>query len=393
MIEGGSDGPPGSPARPPGLHDVGRRAGVSHQTVSRVLNGHPNVRPETRARVLAAIRDLGYRPNTAARALVTRRSAIIGVITTDSPYFGPTSTFLAVELAARDAGYSVSVASVRTQDRPSLVSMLDHLMSQSVEGIVVIAPQDFAAEVVAEAAGQVPAVVVADAPHLPDLVQVSVDQFGGAELAVRHLIDRGRRRIAHVAGPAGWFDAAARVDAWRSCLDRAGLVPGPLLRGDWSAAAGYRAAISLLGSGLPDAIFAANDEMALGVLRAFREHGVAVPGDVAVVGFDDVAGSAYFDPPLTTVRQEFESLGALAVRSLRDLLAGGGRSGSHKIRPSLVERESSGGAGVPPAGARELLPGPGAAGRAAGAGSGRTARRPGRGLAHSAQPEADKRSL
>lgn len=344
----------GAPARPPALHDVGRLAGVSHQTVSRVLNGHPNVRPETRRRVLAAIADLGYRPNTAARALVTRKSAIIGVITTGSPQFGPSSTFLSVELAARDAGYFVSVASVRTQDRQSLAATLDHLMSQAVEGIVVIAPQDFAAEAVVDAAGQVPVVVVADAPGLSHVVQVSVDQFAGAQMAVQHLIDRGHRRIAHIGGPADWFDAAARVRAWRTCLEQAGLDRGTLLQGDWSAASGYQAAISLLGSGLPDAVFAANDSMALGVLRAFREHGVAVPGDVAVVGFDDVAGAAYFDPPLTTVRQEFESLGALAVRSMRDRIAAGpagfgsdGFGGSQKIRPRLIVRDSSGPSGRP----------------------------------------------
>ena len=344
---------PDPPARPPALHDVGRVAGVSHQTVSRVLNGHPNVRPETRDRVLAAITDLGYRRNTAARALVTRRSAIIGVITTGSPHFGPTSTFLSVESAARDAGYFVSVASIRTQDRPSLVAMLDHLVGQAVEGIVVIAPQDFAAEAVAEAAGHLPTVVIADAPGRTGVVQVSVDQFAGAELAVGHLIDGGRRRVAHISGPMDWFDAAARAAGWRARLDRAGLVRGTLVPGDWSAASGYRGAISLLGAGLPDAVFAANDEMALGVLRAFREYGVRVPDDVAVVGFDDVAGSAFFDPPLTTVRQEFEALGGLAVRSLRDRLASGRpappdsptMSGSLKIRPSLIVRQSSGPSG------------------------------------------------
>ncbi|HEY5877739.1 MAG TPA: LacI family DNA-binding transcriptional regulator [Nakamurella sp.] len=330
-------------ARPPALNDVGRRAGVSHQTVSRVLNGHPNVRPETRARVLKAVSELGYRRNTAARALVTRKSAIIGVITNGSPHFGPSSTFQSVELAARDAGYFVSVASVRTQDRQSLALMLDHFMSQAVEGIVVIAPQDFAAEAVADAAGQLPTVVVADAPHLTTVVHVSVDQAVGAELAMTHLINQGNRTIAHIAGPLDWFDAAARVNAWRSCLDRAGLPPGRLLQGDWTAESGYRAAVSLLGSGLPDAVFAANDMMALGVLRAFREHGISVPDDVSVVGFDDADGSAHFDPPLTTVRQEFESLGPLAVRSLRDWIASGGPTptSSQRIRPRLIVRETS----------------------------------------------------
>ncbi|MET0966972.1 MAG: LacI family DNA-binding transcriptional regulator [Nakamurella sp.] len=344
VSEIGADEQGGAPRRPPGLYDVGKLAGVSHQTVSRVLNSHPSVRPETRKRVLDAISQLGYRRNTAARALVTRKSATIGIITPASPLFGPTSTLLSMEWAARDAGYFVSVASVRLQDRLNLSNILEHFMSQAVEGIVVIAPQDFAAEVLAKSARDVPTVVVADTPSLAQFDSVSVDQSAGASMAVTHLVELGHREIVHVSGPADWFDARARVVGWRTSMELAKLPAARMIQGDWTAESGYQAGIALIGAGLPDAIFAANDEMALGLLRAFRQRGVSVPDQVSVVGFDDVAGSAYFDPPLTTVRQDFEALGTLAMRSLQEWLSGNSPrvSISQKIRPTLIVRESSG---------------------------------------------------
>jgi DNA-binding LacI/PurR family transcriptional regulator len=329
--------------RAPGMHDVGRLAGVSHQTVSRVLNDHPSVREETRQRVLDAIAQLGYRRNTAARALVTHKSATIGVVTAASPLFGPSSTLLSVEWAARDAGYFVSVASVRMQDRAGLDRSLDHFLGQSVEGVVVIAPQDFAAEAVAAAAGQIPTVVIADeAPGLPHMHTVSVDQAVGAELATSHLIGQGHQTIAHLSGPLDWFDARSRRQGWERALESVGLPRGPLLHGDWNPESGYRAGLKMVAEGLPDAVFAANDGMALGLLRAFRESRVSVPARISVVGFDDIVGSAYYSPPLTTVRQDFEALGVLAVETLRELLSSAGTvSAVRKILPTLVVRDSS----------------------------------------------------
>lgn len=331
------------PRRPPALLDVGALAGVSHQTVSRVLNDHPSVRPDTRKRVLEAISHLGYRRNTAARALVTRRSATIGVISPASPLFGPTSTLISVEWAARDAGYFVSVASVRMSDEEGLRNGLEHFMDQAVEGIVVIAPRDVATEVITESAGRVPTIVVADCPRRPSIHSVSVDQAAGARLAVSHLVELGHRTIVHLSGPRDWFDARARITGWQGAMRKAGLGNDQLVYGDWSAESGYAAGVALIDSGLPDAIFAANDEMALGLLRAFRQYGIAVPDDISVVGFDDVAGSAFYDPPLTTVRQDFAALGSLAMRNLQQWLGGAapGTSSSHKIKPSLIVRESS----------------------------------------------------
>lgn len=324
------------------MSDVAVVAGVSHQTVSRVLNGHPSVRPETRQRVLDAIVQLGYRRNTAARALVTRRTATIGVVSSGSALFGPTSTLIAVEGAARDAGLFVSVATVARWESEALHQVLEHFMSQGVEGVVVIAAHDDAIEAVQQFAAPVPVVMVGpkDVPG-GRVLSVAVDQHAGARLATRHLLDLGHAGVAHLAGPEDWLDARARIAGWRDELLGAGITPSDPIPGDWSAGRGYEVGLDLLRQGLPTAVFAANDQLALGLLRAFAEAGVRVPLDVSVVGFDDVDGSAHFFPPLTTVRQEFGALGRRCMELLLAAIAGHDEA-PDLIAPHLVVRASSG---------------------------------------------------
>jgi DNA-binding LacI/PurR family transcriptional regulator len=330
-----------APPRPPAMSDVAVVAGVSHQTVSRVLNDHPSVRPETRERVLAAIAELGYRRNTAARALVTRRSGTIGVVTTGLALFGPTSTFIAVERAARDSGLFVSVATVSRWEAAAIQQVLEHFMSQAVEGVVVIAAHDEAVEAVQAFDAPVPVVMVGP-QNLPGgrLQSVAVDQYVGARIATRHLLDLGHAHVTHLRGPDE-IDARQRVRGWRDELEAAGVEPGEPIAGDWSAARGYEVGLRLVGADLPTAVFAANDQLALGILRAFAEAGVRVPDDVSVVGFDDVDGSAHFSPPLTTVRQEFEPLGVRCVELLLAAIAGEPTE-PYLVEPHLVVRESSG---------------------------------------------------
>ncbi len=318
------------------MADVARLAGVSHQTVSRVLNDHPSVRPTTRDRVLAAIADLGYRRNIAARALVTRRSGTIGVVTTGSALYGPTSTLIALEEAARDEGYYVSVATIRRTDGATMLRVLEHFMGQAVEGIVVIAPQTDVAAAVDSFRPPVPVVMIAareladgagrgtEDPTAPRLV--AVDQRAGARLATDHLLGLGHASVRHVAGPLDWFDAIERLAGWREALVAAGAeVPEPILA-TWSADDGYdvgrRLAGRIFAGDGPSAVFAGNDQLALGLLRAFWEAGLRVPDDVAVVGFDDVAGSAHFIPPLTTVRQPFGELGRACMTLLLEAIEG-----------------------------------------------------------------------
>lgn len=327
--------------RAPGMHDVARRAGVSHQTVSRVLNGLPNVREETRERVTAAIAELGYRRNNAARALVTRRSSMIGVITSGSTLWGPSSTLIAVESAARAAGYYVSLAGLGSVKNALVASAFEYFTDQAVEGIVVIAPEAALAHAADPLVAKVPVVMVAaDTQPSPGLHITSVDQEGGARLAVRHLLDQGHRSIVHVSGPMEWFDAAARQRGWLREMEAAGLDPIPPIPGDWTAASGYAAGQLLASTTLPTAIFAANDLMALGVIRAFHDKAVSVPQQVSVVGFDDIPGSAHFIPGLTTVKQDFDALGRQCIDILLSAL-NGGLDDPAPIAPQLIFREST----------------------------------------------------
>lgn len=323
------------------MNDVAALAGVSHQTVSRILNDHPSVRPETRERVLDAIRVLGYRRNRAARALVTRRSGTIGVMSSGSALFGPTSTLIAVEGAARDAGLFVSVATVPRWRADQVAAVLEYFMSQGVDGVVVIAAHDDAVEAVRAFTEPVPIVMVGPKDLPAPLHSVAVDQYAGGRMAVRHLLDLGHRQVVHLAGPPDWLDARWRIAGWRDELTAAGLPVADPIPGDWSAGRGYDVGRELLEGELPTAVFAANDQLALGLLRAFAEAGVRVPADVSVVGFDDVDGSAHFFPPLTTVRQEFGALGRRCMDLLVAAIAGESAE-SGLIAPSVVVRASSG---------------------------------------------------
>lgn len=327
------------------MNDVAALAGVSHQTVSRVLNDHPSVRPSTRERVLEAIATLGYRPNLAARALVTRRTGTLGVITPATALFGPTSTLLAFEQAARDAGFYVSVATLRAFEGGEVVAAVEHFLAQGVDGVVVVAPRSGTVDAVSGVHVPVPVVLVSSGREGVDLPTVSVDQVAGGRLATEHLLASGRRSVVHVAGPQDWYDARDRLRGWQDALDAAG-VPAPEHRAaGWSAADGYAVGVELAAGPLPDAVFAANDQLALGVLSAFARAGVRVPQDVAVVGFDDEPGTAFYAPPLTTVRQGFDELGRRAVQSVVDALAGVAPV-HHAIAPELVVRRSSGGDGT-----------------------------------------------
>jgi DNA-binding LacI/PurR family transcriptional regulator len=329
----------GAPA--PRMADVAQIAGVSHQTVSRVLNDHPAVRPETRERVLAAIRTLGYRRNSAARALVTKRSQTIGVISFDTTLFGPASTLYGIEEAAHEAGYYVSVASNKTISRATVLDSVQRLAAQSVDGFIVIAPQREAFAAVAELPRDVPVVVV-EGRSTSWAPVVSVDQFRGGRLVAEHLLAGGAATVWHIGGPVDWLEAEGREAGWRAVLEEAGIEPPRLLRGDWTAASGYAAGQVLAGQTGVDAVFVGNDQMALGMLRAFHEAGVRVPDDVLVAGFDDVPEAAFFTPPLTTVRQDFIAVGRLCIELVLRRIAGDASADVRSVvEPELIVRQSS----------------------------------------------------
>lgn len=328
-------------ARNPSMADVARRAGVSHQTVSRVLNDSPLVKEGTRERVLAAIQELGYRRNNAARMLATNRSGRIGMISAHLALHGPSMIATAVQGAGHEAGYQVSVIGLLEISEVSLRDAVDRLLDQAVEAIVVAVAHRDAVHVVRGLSLPIP-VVLAQGVTAGEPMAAGIDQHAGALLATEHLLDLGHHGVAHVSGPLDWIEASQRRLGWRHAHEQRDLLPGPEIEGDWSAASGYEAGLRIGHSDEVTAVFVANDAMALGVLKALHECGRRVPEDVSVVGFDNVAEAAYFWPAITTVDQQFSELGRLAVDLTMRALEGEVAPAATLLRPQLVVRASSG---------------------------------------------------
>ncbi len=327
--------------RLPVMADVAKEAGVSHQTVSRVLNDHPNVRADTRARVEEAISRLGYRRNLVARALVTKRSRMLGVVSFDTTLYGPASTIYGIEQAARTAGYFVSIVSLKSLDATSVRAAIDYLAEQGVDGVVVVAPQRSAGRALESLPSGTPAVAV-EGTHRADVSVVCIDQFEGARLATRHLLDLGHETVWHVSGPPDWLETEGRLAGWRTTLEAAGRPVPPPLPGDWSPRTGYEAGRRLAAMDEVTAVFAANDQMALGVLRALSEEGVKVPDRMSVVGFDDIPESEFFSPPLTTVRQDFDAVGRRCIEALlRQIDSGPVAYERLVVPPAFIVRSST----------------------------------------------------
>ncbi len=320
----------------PSIYDVAELAGVSHQTVSRVVNDHPNIRASTRERVLAAMAEIDYTPSSIARALAAGRSRRIGVIVDNPVEFGPGSTMRGIEEAALSAGYVVSAI---TADG-DLASAYDHLRLQGVEALCVIAPRYSTLPALRELGRGLPTVLLR-AESEDELLTVAVDQYAGAVHAVDHLIELGHRRILHVAGPLDWTDARLRSRAYSERLAAEGLPVLPELVGDWSSDSGFALSQNTAAFEGVTAVFAANDRMALGLVHGLHSRGVCVPGDVSVVGFDDVPDARHFLPPLTTIRQDFRALGSLSIETLVNTLEGRTDTVSAMIEPRLVVRDST----------------------------------------------------
>ena len=327
----------------PSIYDVAKRAGVSHMTVSRVLNGHPNIRDTTRDRVLAAIEELSYTRSSIARALATNRAMRIGVLVDSPVQHGPNSTLRALENAARRAGYAISSFSMSPEDASQIGTGVLELVTQGVDALCVIAPRVSSLDLLRQQETGLPTLVIKAEPD-PHMHTAAVDQHAGARLATAHLLELGHRNILHLAGPLDWYDAKAREQAWREELSAAGLsITAPDV-GDWTSDFGYEFGRShdLAGA---TAIFAANDQMALGVIHGLTERGLRVPEDVSIVGFDDLPDARHFLPPLTTVRQDFAELGTLALRLIIEAIEGDEGTEHEMIEPTLIVRSST----APPA--------------------------------------------
>jgi DNA-binding LacI/PurR family transcriptional regulator len=326
--------------RAPNMADVAAAAGVSHQTVSRVLNDSPLVKDVTRERVLAAIEQLGYRRNNAARVLATNRTRRIGMIAAHLELHGPSMVAVAVQAAGHEAGYEVSLVAVQDFSVPTLRGAVDRLLDEAVEAIVVAVAHRDAREHALSLDLPVP-VVLAQGVADRQAMAAGIDQHLGARLAVDHLLDLGHRHVAHVTGPLAWLEAGQRRAGWRDAHERRDLLPGPEISGDWSARSGHAAGLRIAEDPDVTAVFVANDEMALGVLHALHERGRDVPGDLSVVGFDDVPDAAFYWPALTTVDQEFSRLGRHALDLALRALDGETAPAVDLIAPTLVVRSST----------------------------------------------------
>jgi DNA-binding LacI/PurR family transcriptional regulator len=326
-----------------GMSDVAARAGVSHQTVSRVINGQPNVAAATRKRVLEAIAELGYRPNSAARALATGSSHTIGLAIANVSQYGPAQTLLGLEHAAREAGYFLTVSVLDDDTAGGLIEAVERLATQSVDAIVALSTYEGAVRALSDVSPRVPLIAVQAERGGQDLA-VWLDQEVGAALATRHLLDLGHRTVHHVRGPVNALEADVREHRWRLELEAAGAPVPPVLHGDWWPPTGYLAGRELIarrrGGEEVTAVFVANDQMALGLLSALAEGGIRVPDDISVVGFDDVPEAPYYAPPLTTIRQDFAELGRRVVEAVLARISGTSIQ-PEPVQPYLLVRSTT----------------------------------------------------
>lgn len=321
------------------MADVARRAGVSVMTVSRVLNGYPGVAVATRRRVEKAMTALDYRANTAARVLAGGRSRTLGVIAVESEQFGPSHTLFGIEAAARDAGHRVTFVTA-SPSGGDISSTLDHLRTSDAEGVIVVAPVRQVVDAITGVDPGVPLVVVGGDPEM-DVATVTIDQHAGARLATEHLLELGHATVHHVRGPKDWIDADARARGWADTLRSGKATRRRAIVGDWGARSGYAAGVRLARESSVTAVFAANDQMALGVIRALHDGGRRVPADVSVVGFDDTPESAYFIPALTTIRQNLGEVGRRSVQLIFSMIDDSVGERHVVVSAGLVEREST----------------------------------------------------
>jgi LacI family transcriptional regulator len=329
------------------IKEIARMCGVSTQTVSRVINRRPDVSPETRAAVEAAIASVGFQPSAVARSLVQRRSQTIGVVVAGLKYFGVAQTLNGITEESEASGYALLLKELASYDASEVFRVVEFLLAHRVEGIIFVAPEmgTNIATVGAQLPASYPPIVFLKSEPSPTFSSIMIDNYGGARLATEHLIALGRRRIGHLAGPLTWSEARARQDGWRDALRDAGIDEGPVVPGNWSSASGEIAFGQLLELAPElDAVFVGNDQMALGVLRVANRRGIAIPDDLAVVGFDGLVEAAQFSPSLTTVSQPLGQLGQLAVRELLGLVdrePGHGVVRSLTLAAELIVRESA----------------------------------------------------
>jgi len=323
------------------IHDVAELSQVSYQTVSRVINNHPNVAKETRERVLAAIAQLDYHLNKAAQSLASGRSRTIATIAFGLDYYGPAQMAIHIEKAAHAAGYDLILFNAADTTKESLRLAIQRIQRWQVDGVLVITPTLSASYDELAALRHMPVVQI-DPQQGSPFPSVAIDQRLGSEMVTEYLIHLGHQHICEIRGPQDWFGAVARHEGWLETMQRHGLEPGESVEGNWTAKSGYDAAQALLASGeVFTALVVGNDQMALGAVHALNAASYRVPEDVSIVGFDDIPEAAYFNPPLTTIRQDFAALGRLGMEYLIECINQPDQPPQQRlVQPHFVERRS-----------------------------------------------------
>lgn len=336
------------------IKEVAREAGVSAQTVSRVLNNRADVSEETRSNIQRIIANLGYSPNILARSLIQGKSHTIGVVGYGLGYYGPSRILTGIERQANELGYSLLFSLLRQPEQNLGEDLFTNLVSRKVDGIIWAVPEigEDRPTLIAQAqAAPVPVVFINMEPR-EGLSVAAMDNVSGARQAVEHLIEQGHSKIGIITGPSGWWESRQREEGWRAALTAAGRITSQTdidrlrVAGDWYPSSGESGLTQLLRQEPNlDAVFACNDPMALGALQAARKLGKAIPADLAVAGYDDIPEASYFYPPLTTVRQPLAEMGAQAMRMLHRALTHSGPDPYPPeqvwMRPELVVRASS----------------------------------------------------
>ena len=325
------------------IKDVARAAGVSVASVSRALNGHESVTETTRQRILAAAGQLRYVPHAAARSLITRRTDTIGVLLPDLHGEFFSELIRGIDAGARASGRHLLISSSHGSEAEASLAL--RMLQGRVDGLIVMSPHADAGVLAANLPAALPTVLLNTRVAPGSYPAFSIDNYGGADAMMRHLFASGRRRIAFIGGPDNNFDADERLRGYRDAIAARDGASEIVLRGDFSEASGYRAGLEICaGAERPDAIFAANDMMALGCLFALNEQGVRVPDDIALAGFDDIPIARFVTPPLTTVRVRIADLGRRAFERLAELIDEGddGAKTTQRLDCDLVVRPSSG---------------------------------------------------
>lgn len=322
------------------IYDVATLAGVSHQTVSRVLNNHSSVKPATRERVEKAIAELKYRPNQAARQLVTSRSRMIGILIAGTELYGPWAILNAMEREARKEGYSVISISVLPESPESWQEGIEQLRNLDIDGVITIAlPNEIVKAVEKSLASAT--IVIVDTEPSKKFDSINIENFTGGKIATEHLIELGHKKIIHITGPMDGYEGQKRREGYEDAMLLAKLKPEVIV-GDWSISTGYKVGSEIAKrSTLPTAIFASNDHLALGVIKALNENRIRVPQDMSIVGFDDIPEAAFFSPALTTVRQDFDHLGNLAIGRMLNQLKESSKPTAINFPPELIIRDST----------------------------------------------------